>query len=102
MNYTRQQLEQLADLGVLPSSLGIGIEGDTSIQFINNGSIEDETGFYGFYDEDGVSDDGEVILSRIRCLNSVLTRKKKLQTRLSFTKAKFLVLLRKKGFFSSL
>jgi hypothetical protein len=97
--YSRRQLELLADLGVLPSTLGVGEVGDTSRKYMSRGTITDDTGFAGDYNSTGVEDTDEVILSRITCINSVLTGKRKHKAKSSFGNSEFLKLLRGKSWF---
>lgn len=54
MKYTRQDLEKLADLGILPSSLGIGDIGDTSAKYLERGvDVDWSDGTVMFYDKNG-------------------------------------------------
>ena len=97
--YSRQQLELLADSGILPSSLVIGEVGDTSRKYMSRGTITDDSGFAGDYNSTGIIVTDEIILSRITCINSVLTGKRKQKAKQFFENAEFLKSLREQSWF---
>jgi len=52
-NEERARLEKLADVGILPSALGIGDKGDTSAKYMKQGVDIDDDNVIMFYDESG-------------------------------------------------
>lgn len=54
--YTRQELERLSDLGILPSKLSISDEGDTSAPYLSEGVDIDDEGIVMRYNETGADE----------------------------------------------
>lgn len=55
-NYSRKDLEKLADLGIFPSQLGVGDEGDTSEPYLKKGTDVDDDGIMAVYDQLGMEE----------------------------------------------